>query len=274
MTEKRKTHSTEEIKTIAVGKADCFGYTITDVLAKGNEYAIYEIDTEDINRKLRVFIDAADDEREQEVINAYLAVKQEYIKAKGLLYRSSNFGMMKNRVAHTLATALSGSPDLAKTEFKSLIEEINDEYQSAFLGRIFYLVPGYLILTLFVFALALNPFLEWLSISPVIKEWVYVATAALVGGNFSLTLNLKNIEFNKEINPLIYAAYGMERISIATLASVICTFGIKSKFIFANLFTDKPEDVWALLFIVSVAAFSEKFVPNIIKNVGEKAQNV
>lgn len=271
MGRKTKTKQTDAIKAIKVGKTDECDNTITDVLATGVEYAIYEIDTADINRRLRVFIDAESDEREQEVVEYYIQVKQLYIKAKGLLYRTSNFGMMKNRVAHTLATALAGHPAEAAKQFEALIEEIDKEYKDAFNSRLLYVLPGYTLLTILLIYLAFvvcdgvdTPF-------STITNWLIIAVAAIIGGNFSMTLNMKNMTFDREINNLIYAAYGMERISIALLAGIICTFGIRAEFIFKNVSSGKPDDVWSTLFIVSMAAFSEKMVPNIIQSKSKKA---
>ncbi|MDH3997670.1 MAG: hypothetical protein OET90_02420 [Desulfuromonadales bacterium] len=274
MTERVKTEATEKIKAIKIGNKDALGYLITDVLAVGNEYAVYEIETEDINKKLRVYIDGLDDESEQKILKDYIEVKQLYIQAKGLLYRSSNFGMMKNRVAHALSTALSGNAELAASEFKGLIGEINKEYKRTFVGRIYYVVPGYVLM---LFLLCLSVFQTcygWPTICQEVKEWLDVALAASIGGAFSLTLNVKNMVFAQEITEGVYIAYGLERISIALLAGVICTLGIKSEFIFANLIGESPEEVWGLLFVVSVAAFSEKMVPNLMKNIDAKAQKV
>jgi hypothetical protein len=262
-----KTEPTALIKNIKVGNRDDNNLLITDVLARGNEYAIYEIDIDDINKKLKVAIDGIDDEREANLAKAFVQVKEKYITAKGLLYRSSNFGLMKNRVAHTLATALSGQPDDANTHFDKLIADINKEYTDSFTRRIFYIAPGYFLLTLFTIVLAINA-LNCISINAEIFQWLLVAFAAIIGGVFSLTLNLPKIRFESELGKLIFLSFGIERISISILAGVICTIGIKSKFIMANLF-ESSINIWALLFIVILSAFSEKMVPNIIMNVAD-----
>lgn len=262
-----KTEATDKIKSIMVGNTDTTGNLITDVLAKGNEYAIYEIDTDDINKKLRLLIDATDDDRESKLTQSYIYVKEKYITAKGLLYRSSNFGLMKNRVAHTLATALSGNKEQALEQFEHLIIDINKEYKDSFVRRICYIAPGYMLLTLFIFIMILNS-IQVINILPDIFMWISVITAAIIGGVFSLTLNLPRIRFESEVGKLIFALFGLERISLSILAGIICTIGIKSKFIMANIF-GSVIDIWALLFIVVAAAFSEKMVPNFIMKISE-----
>lgn len=264
-----KTQPTDEIKKIKIGSKDTVGNVITDVLAFGNEYAIYEIETENINKKLRVIIDGVNDERENKIAKDYAEVKDKYITAKGLLYRTSNFGLMKNRVAHSLATALTGNPSLANEQFEKLILQINNEYKETYMRRLYYIVPGYVLLTAFTVILALNTIKNWDQAYKEIFDWLYVAYASIIGGVFSLTLNLPKIKFETEIGGWIFSVFGIERISISILAGIICFVGIKSKFILANLFKD-PIDLWSLLFVIIIAAFSEKMVPNIIKDFIDK----
>lgn len=264
-----KSEPTEKIKKLKVGSKDDVGYVITDIMASGNEYAIYEIETDDINKKLRVLIDGATDENERKIVESYVKVKEKYITAKGLLYRSANFCLMKNRVAHTLATALSGNDDIALKQFERLIAEINKEYHDTFIRRLVYITPGYILLTLFILILALHNS-NTIILIDIVLFWVSVATAAIIGGVFSLTINLPKIRFDSEIGRAIFAVFGIERISISILAGVICTIGIKSKFILANLFQSSLE-IWSLLFIVIVSAFSETFVPNIICNFADSS---
>lgn len=265
----QKTQATDIIQNIKIGNKDLSGNLITDVLAKGNEYAVYEIDTPDINKKLRVLIDGIDDESEAKITESYVHVKEKYITAKGLLYRSVNYGLMKNRVAHTLATALSGYHEIALQQFERLIVDINKEYKDSFVRRIFYIAPGYILLTALVVFLALNT-MGFIYINDAVFVWIAVANAAITGGVFSLTLNLPKMRFEAEIGRAIFMIFGLERISISVLAGVICTIGIRSKFIMANVF-GASIDIWALLFVVIVSAFSEKMVPNIIMKLSETA---
>ena len=58
----------EDIKAIIIGTKDRSGNEITQVLAKGNEYAIYEVNHKDINFKLRVHIDGYNEASEKILI--------------------------------------------------------------------------------------------------------------------------------------------------------------------------------------------------------------
>ena len=136
---------TESIEKIKKGAKDNSGNIIQHVLASGNEYAIYEIDDDDINNRLRVYISGHTTDSEQKIIKRFIDVKQKYIIAKGLLYRSTNFGTMKNRIAHALASTLSTDEIDGVKEFEVLIDEINKEYKKSIINRFVYIIPVFLI---------------------------------------------------------------------------------------------------------------------------------
>ena len=143
-----KTKRKESINSLKIGEKDTNGHIIVDILASGNEYSIYEIETKDINKKLRVLIDGNDDKSEKILTDKFNNVKQKYIEAKGLLYKSQNFGIMKNRVAHALSTALSSDKVNSNEEFISLINDIKNEAKLALKNRIFYLLPSTILVVL------------------------------------------------------------------------------------------------------------------------------
>lgn len=141
----KKTQPTEDVKKYKIGEKDDSGHIIVEILSKNNEYVIYEIDTPDINNKLRVIIDGHTDESEKKITDRFNLVKQKFIEAKGLLYRSQNYGMMKNRVAHALSTALSSNNQNPNEEFDELIKQIKSETKKVLNNRIYYLLPASII---------------------------------------------------------------------------------------------------------------------------------
>jgi hypothetical protein len=263
-----KSEPTKTIKEIMVGKKDHSGYKIIDVLAKGNEYAIYEIDHEAIDKKLRFTIDGKDDQSEEELVKRYNCVKVNYIKAKGLLYRASHFGMMKNRVAHALATAFTHDANEANKQFEDLIQEINKEYVDSYRKRITYIAPAYIML------LAIFVVVKCFDVSNSTKEIYLMSFAAIIGAAFSLTINLKNIRFEIELSKWIYVIYGVERIMLAIFAGGIALIGIKSKFIFGNI-ENASQNIYSMMFISVLAGFSEKFIPSLLSKYekGKKGSN-
>jgi len=52
-----KIEPVDSVAAITVGGTDIAKNIVTNVLAKNNEFAIYEIETNDINNRLKVFID-------------------------------------------------------------------------------------------------------------------------------------------------------------------------------------------------------------------------
>jgi hypothetical protein len=238
--EDQKAKPTDVINQIVVGGKDSSGNKITDVLAKGNEYAVYEIDVKDVQKRLRVKIDGINDERERQVVEWYTKVKDKYLEAKGLLYRSDEYNMFRNRVAHTLATALCGYEDLALSQFNKLIYSIKEEYRDKYIKRIFYIFPGYAILTMlivFVSAIHFNIIYN----NKDLVFWVGIVASAVIGGVLSLTVNLPKIRFETEVYNSIYFVFGLERISISILSGLVCTFAIKSKIILGGVFD--PDDI-------------------------------
>lgn len=263
MTEKKEMMAS--IAKYKVGGEDSSGYKIVQILAFGNEYVIYEIDDEDINNKLRVFIDGYTDESEKKIVDRFVKVKQKYIEAKGLLYRSSNFGMMKNRVAHALASVLSSSEVDGNTEFDTLIKTINDERKLTIKSRILYVLPAF-IATLVVTLLALLS-MEWKKENSEYWQFVCVLFGSIYGGTLSILFGLKTHRFEEIISTAYFFVLGTERVFLACVAGVIAFVLLKSKMIFQEI---DVTNYWGLILIIVMAGFSEAFVPSILDKITKK----
>lgn len=266
-----KTEIKPSIKALKIGSVDDSGNTISDILAMGNEYVIYEIETNDINKKLRFLIDGITDDREAKISQNYIRVKDLYIKSKGLLYRVNNYNMMKNRVAHALASALKGHPDEAKSQFDNLIKDIEDEYRNIVWGRILYVTPGYaFLLTLMLQVVALecnsNPFCGQT------KQWIYFVFMSLIGCVLSVTINASKMKFESEVVKWMFLIFGFERVIISILAGSIAVIGMKSGLIFSGISFEKGgQNVWQMFLLVIVAAFSENLIPSTLAKVESSA---
>ncbi|MFT7003086.1 MAG: hypothetical protein ACJAWW_000420 [Sulfurimonas sp.] len=59
----------KSISNIIINDKDMSGNKIINVLVKQNKYVIYEIETVDINNKIKVFIDGHSDESEHKIQN-------------------------------------------------------------------------------------------------------------------------------------------------------------------------------------------------------------
>lgn len=182
-----------KIKAIQAGAKDHSGNTITQVLASGDEYAIYEIDHPDIGERLRVTIEGSTNEREHELAERFNRVNQKYLEAKGLLYRSVNLGVMKTRVAHVLSAVLSSDKDDGNKDFEELIHKINEEYRQVAVSRLFYLLPT----ILSTIVLSMQAFYLVWSNQRGVPLWpvIYVLLGSCLGGSLSIFSGLKKYKF-------------------------------------------------------------------------------
>ncbi|MEI6651489.1 MAG: hypothetical protein WCL42_02810 [Chlorobiaceae bacterium] len=260
-----KIEQQESVKALKVGAKDSFGNTIIQVLSAGDEFAIYEIDKPDLADRLRVHIDGSTNEREHELAERFTRVKQKYIEAKGLLYRSANLGIMKSRVAHALSAVLASDQVDGNKEFEELIQKINAEYRQVTVSRIFYLLPT-IILTI---AVAMQAFyLVW---SKQTGDPLWHVTCVLLGsclgGSLSIFSGLKKYKFEEYSKSAFYLMFGMERVLLACIAGAVAYVVLQSGVINVDKIAIKND--WNVILISIMAGFSESLVPSIIEKVSE-----
>ena len=255
----------ESIRALVPGAKDHSGNEVLHVLASGNEYAIYEIKHPDINYRLRVFLDGYTDQSEQVLADRFARVKQKYIEAKGLLYRSPNFGMMKNRVAHALATALSSDVVDPTSEFDALINALKKEAILALTNRLAYVLPTivFTITNAFIAVCAMHV----RTTHPHFWQIGCVLLATSLGSTMSILIGAKNLQFEEYPNWFHYLYIGLVRVFLACVAGTIAYILIRAKFIFPQIL---ESDFWKAMAVVIVAAFSETFVPNMLSRAEKK----
>lgn len=260
----KKTAPNPKIATLRVGNTDTSGNIVTEILAKGNEYVIYEIENKDPEKLLRFMIDGYSDKREDDIARRYNVVKSKYVIAKGLLYRATNFSLMKSRIAHTLATALHSDANAALNQFEALIAEINKDYRTLLVSRVFFLMPGYVSVTILSALLIWNfgaSHFQWPS---QIWDLLLVGNAALAGGVFSQTFALRSTKFGIDIGKPVFLLLGAERAFLAIIAGFIVYFAIRSNVLLGFLNTER-DPIYAQLFAAAVAGFSENYIPGLIE---------
>lgn len=254
-----KKEPTPLIQSIVVGGKDPANNKIINVLSRENEYAIYEIDEPDVNNRIKVFIDGFSDESEQAIKARFNAVKQRYIEAKGLLGKSSNYGMMKQRIAHTLSTCLSTDDVDGDVEFSRLIETITQEHEDIVINRALYLAPCILV-TIILFFLCLHYMDERVSVSP---TWQILSSllSASLGGSISILSKAKVLNFEEYVTKRHYCLLGIERVFLSFVAGAIIFIAIKSNVLLPSFMS---QGYWSMMMIVVVSGFSESFVPGIL----------
>ncbi len=255
----------EGIEKLKPGSKDAVGNKIHHVLAKGNEYCIYEIEHDDINYRLRVEIDGITDESEQRLVNKFNVVKNKYIIAKGLLYRSQNHGVMKNRVAHILSSCLQGEDLPQGGEFDELIDEIKTEIKRASSNRLYYFAPS-IFLTL-VFTILCIVFSDLRHSKQDHWHLLIVLLSSLLGSSISILSSINRINFDELTYNLFYSIIGFERIFLSCVSGAIAYILIRSKLIFPQI---GLNDYWNVMIIIIVSAFSEKLIPNILGRVEKR----
>jgi hypothetical protein len=261
----------ESVAKIKIGALDANGLKVTAVLAKDNEFAIYEIEHENPDARMKVFIDGYTDASEKQIKDRFNAVKQEYILAKGFLSNATTKEVMKQRIAHTLATCLSSDRqghDKENTPFRSLIDTLENEHSNLASNRVFYLAPSWFaVIAIMLICLWLRA--HGYAEDKVLKlAWTFFSNllACLLGGAVSMLANAKSINF-LELSRGRYVALGFERIVLACMAGGIVFIAIKSGLVFSS-FAGKDE--WAFLSVMVLAGFSETFVPNLLDKMNKE----
>jgi len=259
---------TPAISSIKKGAEDASGNIVKYVLAFQNEFVIYEIENSDINNRLRVLFDGYTQERENVLIQRFNRVKQNYIKAKGLLYRSSNFGMMKNRIAHLLATVLSTTDDgfNGNEEFEKLIDEIEAEYAKLVKHRLLYLLPAILIsisIGIYMYINYSNSFNN----NRELWEVLCVVFGSLLGGTMSIIFRISKNNFEEHLSGWYYFFTGIERIVLSVFAGAIAYVGIKSGILFGNI---EDKGYWTIVAVSILAGFSEALIPGLLTKISNE----
>lgn len=262
-----KTNPTKTIENIKKGQLDDSGNKITNVLVKYDEYAIYEIDDPDINNRLRIIIDGHTNESESKIKDRFNKVKIQYIKAKVLLGKSSNYGMMKQRIAHTLSTYLSSDQQNSGKEFLDLIQEITIEHEKLVTNRAMYLIPSFLFI-FFTFSLIIFSIQDRQTNTP---SWIILTSmlSASLGGGLSILINAKSLNFEEFQTKSHYVLIGLERSILALITGAIAFIVIKSGIISPS-FTS--NSYWNTMAILIFSGFSESFIPSILKKISDKNQ--
>lgn len=254
-----KSDIVESVKAIVIGGKDISENKIINVLAKHNEYVIYEIETNDINNRIKVFIDGHSDLSEASIQKRFNSVKQKYIEAKGMLAKSSNFEMMKHRVAHTLSSALNSDEIDGKKEFDDLIQTITKEHEELVVNRAIYLIPAFLSVAI-LFVTSLIYMDSRIDNSPAWQVLVSLLGASL-GGGISILINAKTLNFEEFRTKKHYFLLGTERILLAYMAGAVAYIALKSGFLSLGL---PAKDYWALMLVIVISGFSESLIPGFL----------
>ncbi len=261
-----------KLQGIVIGAKDHEGNLIKQVFSRGDEYAIYEVESEDISTSVVTYICTKTPKDRTGIVENFNKVRTKFVEIKALLYKASKESFIKVRIAQIISTALHGKPDEANTQFDLLMEEVNNDYNELFDRKLYFLTTSMAICVLNI-VVAYFTYLyfgkNWWAQFPHVTHCIYVATGGSIGAIISIFYRVKELSFEKGVKPIMYFTYGAERIVVAMFAAVIVYFAIQSEIVFS--FINKiPIPIYGYLFAGCLAGFSESFVPNLLIRFEEK----
>ncbi|MGZ5620446.1 MAG: hypothetical protein ACXWFG_06225 [Methylobacter sp.] len=265
----------EKMAKFVVGGTDTIGNTIKRIFSKGDEFVIYDISGVSSIESMKVFI-RSKKEDDIELEKRYQLIKEEFSKFKSVLYKTNADLSYKWRAANAISVALCGNKDVdvAKRLLETITKEALDEYKEIQCGRLWYLC-GALIFTLITTLVALGLYLlrtsDFVSNNQGLTLFVYASAFSAFGGLLSISIKLKEILIEKELDNIKYALYGAQRLLFSILAGFAVVILIKSGIVFANLMAGNNH-LYALMTMCYLAGFSETLIPNALKNLEEKSE--
>lgn len=111
----------------------------------------------------------------------------------------------------------------------------------------------------------------WKCVPREIFPWMFAAVLAVVGGVFSVCLNISSLEVNVNQTQAFVFIAGATRAIVAMLAGIAVLLAMRSKSFAGVIYKDGPPRLFEYLtacemFFCFLAGFSESFVPNILKD--------
>ncbi len=255
----------ENIAKYKIGERDSGGNTITKIFGRGDEYVIYEIETKDLTDSLKVWIETKIEDNKEPIDN-YNKIRVKFSEVKGLLYKVVDKTATKSIISQIIIHAIRGNFEEANQQFASLIEKINEEYREQFKNRMRLLFCA-LGLTVVAVLIAVSTYYNGCYKNfEHLHNLIYVLAGGSIGGFFSLSIGVNKLVCEQDVQPWLYYCYGLERITIALLASVIMYFAIKSDLAF-GICKKMDSPLIGYVFFGILAGFSETLVPNLLANI-------
>ncbi len=239
-----------------VGQVDTNDFIVTNVLASGNVYVIYEIKTDKIENSIRIYIDDSELERR------YGNIRIKFSEVKQHLYKVVDKQSIKSIIAQILVHALLDNEEDAQKKFDELIKRINEEYFEQYRNRLRLIFGAGILFSVFVGIYGGFYFSN--SDDSLLKNVVLSATCGSFGGFFSILLSVSKLRCEQGVPQWIYWVYGMVRILISVLAGILIYLAVKIDLVFGFCNDlSSPETGYAVFAIL--AGFSESLVPNFLK---------
>jgi hypothetical protein len=265
---KYKRDQRERLRQYVVGGKDNSGHAIKNVFTRGDEWVVYEIANADESESFKVYVDTEVESDPAGLLVRLESIKEELADFRSILHKGVHDKSIRHRAANAISTALRGDVVAAKNIFMRIKEQVEREYRTIQRGRILYMSGAFALAVFLAFISLVLYFFrdsDWLQGLDVVKGFVYAASFAAFGGLLSVSLNLKTIAFERELQLYAYFIYGLQRIVLAGLGGIIALVAVKSGLVLSFVLTTS-EPMYSMLAVCIAAGFSETLIPNALKN--------
>lgn len=272
--EKYKQEQQERISKYVSGGTDLAGNKIKKVYSRGDEYVIYEVANLPPHESMLVFIDTIIEENTS-LIERYHSSKEHFDKFISNCYKYNCPSIYKKRAASVMSATILGKNDPKVDNFASINTDIKNDYENIMLGRNLYQAGAISLSLLFMmiaFIIYLNRDAPSIISNHFVPVIIYAATFASIGGFISVSLKIKSLHTDRELNKKVYFFYGAERILLSMLAGVLVYFMVKGNIIFGFMNTNSDIS-FSIYVICALSGFSETLIPNTLRNLEAKAES-
>jgi hypothetical protein len=248
----------------SVGGTDTGGYKIKHIYYKCLHFIVYEVEGVPAGDSCRVLILPSDELPHND---NFLAIQSNLAAIRSVLYKCHNDESIRGRIGFAITLAIRSGAEAAATLFDEIVRDINNHYKENFIKKIAYLGGAFVVLCFFgvisvtvrlaSFKGIIGPKAETLELL------LFVITSGVIGGFISVSYKLKSIVFERGVSWQYFLVYGIERLVISVLASLVLLFSIKANIIFGFV-KDAPSPFYGYMFFGVLAGFSETLIPDLL----------
>lgn len=259
-------------KTYKIGEKNKDGFIITDIIATSSDFYIYEIG---VNGNKRILTEITS----RKMIERFCKIIPEYMQARDLVYKANQSFSRKYDLSQILIMHINqGHNENANHEeidarkmLKDLADKINDEINMNALKR--FIMASPFIITL---AISIILFLKFKYIQETgvhdnynIKDICSILTSTTIGGALSSIRKTSKVDITYTPNKKLSFFLGLERLILSVSTATIAFFMLKSGYIIPEIGKGQ-ENYYGMMIVMTIAAFSESFIPSYLEKIEEK----
>lgn len=251
------------IEEYIIGGTDIAGYKIKNIYACSPKFVVYEVAGVPMADSCRALILPS----ELPYGSNYLAIQPKLAEIKSVIYKCQNDELIKGRIGFAIALAIRSGPEAATSLLDNILLDINGQYTENFIKRIAYLGGAFGVLCFFGIISVAVRFASFKGLigakAETLELLLFVITSGVIGGFISVSYKLKSIAFERGVTWRYFLIYGIERLVISVLASLVLLFSIKANIIFGFV-KDSPNPFYGYMLFGVLAGFSETLIPDLL----------